>query len=318
MSESSDSRKLLLPPRLRNRAKDFTVLVPEYPLHRPSHRTDFRLVLGKNTTQNIEVEWATSRFRHGDKADDAHYSKGAGFVDVLQDDVAKSASYMRNLKLEIVPVDAEDFFWWFANNAPRLLGGTMAVHTNRRMRETKQWVIYVGRQGEAESDYVQKGYPKGVWAFRYHQGQSFSNVTSIMTGDTVIFTTEWRGVPHGRQVNPGGSWTCSRVDVLEVTKGFWIDYQDGTFENSTWDRTRPETKQYMHYFAYRKLADSEKYFSRWKLQGTQFMPNDPLDIEICSAMRWSNTQRGAPSELSEGAFTRLLQHLHATTPLITT
>ena len=72
----------------------------------------------------------------------------------------------------------------------------------------------------------------------------------------------------------------------------------------------------MHYFGFSKLADSEKLFSKGKLEGGQFDPKDALDDQICNAMRFSNTQRGAPFELSEPAFARLLQHLNATTPLI--
>lgn len=72
----------------------------------------------------------------------------------------------------------------------------------------------------------------------------------------------------------------------------------------------------MHYFGFNRLAESEKLFSKGKLVGNQFEINNTLDTQICDAMRHSNTQRGAPFELSEAAFIRLLQHLNATTPLL--
>jgi hypothetical protein len=64
------------------------------------------------------------------------------------------------------------------------------------------------------------------------------------------------------------------------------------------------------------LADSEKIFRNGKLSGTQFDASNTLDVDICYAMRMSNTQRGAPFELSQDAFIRLLQHLHAMTSLL--
>lgn len=72
----------------------------------------------------------------------------------------------------------------------------------------------------------------------------------------------------------------------------------------------------MHYFGFNKLTDSEKLFSKGKLEGVQFESNSVLDSQLCDAMRMSNTQSGAPFELSEEAFARLLQHLNASTPLL--
>lgn len=58
------------------------------------------------------------------------------------------------------------------------------------------------------------------------------------------------------------------------------------------------------------------FFRKGKLEGSQFKPEDELDNQISSSMRMSNMQRGAPFELSEAAFARLLQHLNAMTPLL--
>jgi hypothetical protein len=214
----------------------------------------------------------------------------------------------------VVPIDPEEFFWWFAKSSPRILGATIAVHTERyRMRERKYWVIYVGKLGNAEADYIRRGFPSGVWAFRYLQGRNFGNVTSIISGDLVVFTTSWKA--PGRQIYPEKGWSSSRVDIVEVTRGYWCDYRDKTFEETGWDE-RPETKQFMHYFGFSKKSDSEKLFRNGKLYGSQFSLETTLDSQICDAMRMSNTQRGAPFELTEDAFARLLQHLNAMTPLL--
>lgn len=312
LSRSSDTRRPLLPDRLKNKAGKFRVLIPEYELASPRHRADFRLIFRDGTNQNIEVEWTTSRFRHGEQVATSHYSGESGFLIVLQDDRTRAQPYVTSL--DVVQIDPEEFFWWFAKSAPRILGATIAVHTERyRVREPKYWVIYVGKLGNAEADYVYKGFPNGVWAFRYLQGRNFANATSIISGDIVVFTTGWKA--PGRQIYPRRNWSSSRVDVLEVTRGYWCDYKDKTFENQDWDG-RPENKQYMHYFGFSKLSDSEKLFRKGKLDGVQFDQGDILDIQICNAMRMSNTQRGAPFELSEEAFARLLQHLNAMTPLL--
>lgn len=312
LSKSTETRRSLLPERLTDEASSFKVLIPEYVLDNPPHRADFRLIFKDSTSQNIEVEWTTSRFRHGAEVATAHYSKDSGYLIVLQDDRNKAPSYLAGL--DVIEIDPEEFFWWFAKSAPRILGATIAVHTDRyRPRERKYWVIYVGKLGNAESDYLHRGYPNSVWAFRYLQGRNFANVTSIIGGDIVVFTTSWKA--PGRQIYPGKDWSSARVDVLEVTRGYWCDYRDTTFEDDNWAGT-PETKQYMHYFGFSRLADSEKLFSKGKLEGSQFHPDNTLDVQICDAMRMSNTQRGAPFELSEEAFARLLQHLSAMTPLL--
>ncbi len=313
LSKSTETRRKLLPDDLKSKASKFRVLIPEYVLSNPDHRTDFKLIFADGTHRNVEVEWTTSRFRHGEEVALTHYSKESGFVIVLQDDRAHAPPYTSNI--EVVAIDPEEFFWWFAKNAPRLLGATIALHTDGyQVRETKYWVIYVGKFGGAEDDYVVRGFPKGIWAFRYVQGKNFANVSSINSGDVVVFATGWR-MPKARLIYTATNWSASRVDVLKVTRGYWCDYSDRTFEKLDWDG-RPETKQYMHYFAYDKLADSEKLFRKGKLSGNQFKEGDVLDEEICDALRMSNTQRGSPFELSQEAFARLLQHLHAMTPLL--
>jgi hypothetical protein len=60
LSESTSSRKALLPKNLHQKAAQFHVLIPEYDLNQPTHRTDFRLFFKDRSSQNIEVEWSAS------------------------------------------------------------------------------------------------------------------------------------------------------------------------------------------------------------------------------------------------------------------
>lgn len=126
----------------------FRVLIPEYDLANPGHRADL-LIFRDGTSQNVEVEWTTSRFNHGPQVAATHYANDSGFVMALQDDRAKAKSYTAGL--DIVEINPEEFFWWFAKNAIRLIGATIAVQTERnRPRERKHRVIYEGKLGEAE------------------------------------------------------------------------------------------------------------------------------------------------------------------------
>jgi hypothetical protein len=123
---SSKTRRKFLPDNLKTKAAKFKVLIPEYNLTNPKHRTDFRLIFDDNTPdQNIEVEWTTSRFKHGKQTEQialTHYAKGKGFFVVLQDDKNHGQLYLQ--RIESIPIDGKEFFWWFAKRAPRLLGAT--------------------------------------------------------------------------------------------------------------------------------------------------------------------------------------------------
>jgi len=85
LSESTFSRKALLPRSVHQKAAQFHVLIPEYDLEHPVHRTDFRLFFKDRSSQNIEVEWSSSSFKHSEDIAKTHYSDGRGFILVLDD-----------------------------------------------------------------------------------------------------------------------------------------------------------------------------------------------------------------------------------------
>jgi len=313
LSESAASARTLLPRRLHSKAAQLRVLIPEYDLTNPTHRADFRLIFRDRTWQNIEVEWTTSRFVHPQEAVEAHYADGRGFLLTLEDDRDRARSYVKSL--DVVEIDPREFSWWFSKNARKLLDATIAVHTEAyAVRQRKHWVIYVGKQGGAESDYLERGRPKGIWAFRYTRGENLANILSIIEGDVAIFATKWR-TPGGRQIYAGGNWSCSHLDIFEVTNGYWCDFKDRTFEKTSWSGASEE-KEYMHYFRFSNAAKREllyKTTDRIDLTGTDFK-SDPLHVRICDALRKSNTQAGAPVQLDEEAVESLRQVLVSKTP----
>lgn len=130
LSESTATRRALLPSRLASKASAFKVLIPEYDLSTPRHRTDFRLIFKNNSgqrAQNIEVEWTTSRFKHGAEVVREHYADGKGFLVVLDDDRDAAPDHMR--PLEVVRIPTREFSWWFSKRARILLDSTIAAHT---------------------------------------------------------------------------------------------------------------------------------------------------------------------------------------------
>ena len=130
----------------------------------------------------------------------------------------------------------------------------------------------------------------------------------------MIFATKWR-TPGGRQIYASGNWSCSHLDIFEVTSGYWCDFKDRTFERSSWNGS-PEDKEYMHYFRFSNAAKREllyKTSNHITLMGADFNRSNFLHVQICDALRKSNTQAGAPVELSEEAIESLRQLLESKT-----
>jgi hypothetical protein len=309
LSESTSTRRSLLPQRLHSKAATFKVLIPEYDLTNPTHRADFRLIFRDKSTQNIEVEWTTSKFKHGEEVARTHYANEKGFLLTLENDRDNAADYAKTL--DVVEIDPQEFSWWFSRNARTLLDSTIAAHTDSySVRPPKYWVIYIGKGGGAENDYLERGRPNGVWAFRYNRGENLTNIISILRRDIVVFASKWK-VPGGRQIEPGRTWSCSHIDVFEVTQGYWCDFSDRTFEKANWSG-QPEDKEYMHYFRFSNAAKKEMLYKttdRVSFKGSDFNKKDQVDVDLCDALRKSNTQSGAPVEISQAVFENLRQRL---------
>lgn len=146
-----------------------------------------------------------------------------------------------------------------ACNVRKVLDATIAVHTEAQtVRQRNYWVIYVGKQGGAESDYLERGRPKGIRVFRYTPGENLANILSIIEGDVVVFATKWR-TAGGRQICAGGNWSCSHLEIFEATSGYWCDFKDTAFEKPSWSGI-PE-KEYMHYFRFSNATKGELFSS---------------------------------------------------------
>ena len=178
---------------------------------------------------------------------------------MLDDDKERARDFLRGV--DVVTVEPEEFYWWFSNNANQIVDSSIASLVREyKRREPKYWVIYVGSKAKVQGDYLERGRPKGVWAFRYAQGRSLAKIISMARGDLVIFGTKWSNIPR-RKIEPSGSWKCRHMDIFRVTEGYSCDKSDGTFENPAWNGERkPEEKQYMHYFRCKSKADDEVTF----------------------------------------------------------
>jgi hypothetical protein len=136
---------------------------------------------------------------------------------------------------------------------------------------------------------------------------------AILKEDLIVFSTNWH-TPKGRQIYPGGKWTCNHVGIFEVSRGYYVDFRDRTFEPAGWDRSHPESKTYMHYLRFKSSAASNPeilWSSRGSdgLRGLDFSPRSMEDSEVCRAFLLSNTMSGAPVELSMSALQSLRSRL---------
>lgn len=157
-------------------------------------------------------------------------------------------------------IDPREFSWWFSKRARNLLDSTVSAHMDSyEVRQRKYWLVYIGTHAEAEKDYFEIGRDKGIWAFRYAVGENLAKIMSVMKGDVIVFTSKWK-TARGREIYPGGNWSCSHIDIFPTTRGYYCDLKDRTFEPSSWDGT-PEGKEYMHYFRFKKTADRERLYS---------------------------------------------------------
>lgn len=312
LNESTSSRRDLFPDYLRPHASKFKVAIPEYGPLDPSHRPDFRVFFWDRPPVNVEVEWTRSRFRpHGNAVAEAHYRDHRGFLIVLQDDFQRAPGWTHDL--DVVTIDVEDFTWWFNSEAKRMLESSLTFHApGAGLIPRRYWVVYVGKSERAQSDYLDRGLPSGKWAFRYTQGANLRNIMAIQRGDLVVFATKWSMPPQkGRQIYPGVDWSCRHVDVLEVTEGYWCEIKDSTFESSDWSK-QPEDKSYMHYFRFSpQPRNASQYRSAGadSVSGSQFSSRDPADVELCDALRMSNTQAGAPFPIRLAALEALRRRL---------
>lgn len=295
--------------------KSVKVIIPEYPIFyskTKKHFADFRIVFKDGTYLNIEVEWKTSKFIHGQEVYDTVYKDEKGFLIVLHDD-CKEGSFIQKENISVI--SAEEFSFWFLKKSKHIVNGTISNYVpNYNSRSHKNWLIFLastGRNGgDSKNDYLIKGRKKGVWAFRYSNTSNvMQNILDITAGDTVVFVYDFNyyNGTRGRQFYIDSSWNFSGLDIVKVKNGYYCDLNDDTFETENWrkssDKDKIMVKDYMHYFQFEYFPNnrSERYFS------SKYCP-----IEICNnssntnewkmlidKLRWSSSKSGAPVEITD-------------------
>lgn len=301
--------------------KTIKVIIPEYPIfynNGQKHLADFRVVFKDDTYLNIEVEWITSNFKHGEGVYNTAYKDEKGFLIVLYDD-RKQNSYIQEDNISVI--SAEEFSFWFTKKSKHIVDGNISNYLPEYSSKShKNWLVFLpstGRNdGESKNDYLKKGRRKGVWAFRYSKTPKvMQNVLDITAGDTVVFVYDFKYYKgtRGRQFHYDTSWSFSGLDIVKVKNGYYCDLNDATFETEEWrkskDKDKVMSKNYMHYFQFKYFPNniSEKYFS------SQYWPinvfNNSSDTEewktFIDKLRWSSSNSGTPAELTDQEMQKL-------------
>ncbi|MDC7719490.1 hypothetical protein PNF31_01535 [Priestia megaterium] len=323
-----DELRKIFPDDFIKKGQNIKVIIPEFPLNENgiNHITDFRVILNdvNETAFNVEVEWATSKFNHGEDVFNQYYADGKGFVIALQKD--DSFNYMDDQSVSIL--DPEQLSYWFLSRAKNIVDGTISNHLkDYSPRNRKYWVIYISSSGGSIPDFLNKGIKNGKWAFRYPSPSKkylMKNIFEITKGDIVVFVIGMKKLSTRKFIH--GETYFTGAAVVDVKNGYYLDFKDETFETVEWKTLKasvPETeyitkKEYMHYFDFNNSTKSLKQYDI-QLSGLKIPSYDKETYEklnrykslsdwndfISSAMESLNSS-GAPVEISVDQFNAFL------------
>ena len=324
------------PEDIFNNVKDkaIKVIIPEYTIEcskvengeekKFQHVTDFRIIYKDNTFHNVEVEWRTSRFdSHTQEVYEQCYKGGKGFIIVFYNDSSYNPkiSYIDNN--DVKEISTEDFTYWFVFKSKHLVEETLInYHPKFTPKNRNIWLIYLptfgANKGNSKNDFFIKAEKKGKWAFRYsNKGDIMKKILNIYKGDLVVFV--WglkvnKDTTHQRKITINNDWYVSGVVITEVSKGYYCDDKDDTFETEEWKKyNKPEDKEYMHYFnfdrkyRYSSVNETNKLFYK----DTKIMINERQDnLEgVIEKIRLSLNKQGAPENITVDDYNSLLMHV---------
>lgn len=340
-------RKKLLPECYRedySRTDSVKGLRPEVTLtddEHQNHITDF--VLYPNDANlpplNIEIKWVKSDFEKPNQQWRYPYYDGSsmkGFVVCLNDEGENRDFNISNTQIPVVYLDVEDFKKWFTKNSFGIISQALSNKLKippSRLSGKKYWLVNLGK--EAMCHYVEFGRPNKIWAFK--DGKNPKNIMKILEGDYIIFMS-FDSCSHGRMIYPhyndnrmigknenvqssNLSWSIGLIDIMEVKKGYHLDYSDAElysgFEDK-WKETNEiiiEEKEYTQFVRF-SYNDSDDYQYMWdrnnmqSLMRNMFDGNDNEIVRLVDAMRESMNTSGDAREISYNAFQTLIQILH--------
>lgn len=297
---STETRRSLLPPFLKGRATQFKAIIKERGTEsgktkkKKNHRPDFLLIFSHDT-YNAEVKWKSSQFNHPPLL----YKNKKGFLIVLNDDY-KKVEHKNLAGIEIVPVDQQDFQRWFAINSPQLLNDHLQSKGIGGQNTIKHWIVYLGTRVATN---IGTGLKAGTWAFKNDKG--VSNIIRIRKKDKIVFLRAGNLRPNPKQqcMVPEAQFDVVKMITLTCTRGHYFNTQPkGTcFE----PRTEIREREYIHFI---DIKEDDKS-TNWNVDEIKIDSTDKYGIteETRRAVRDSYNNKGAPFEISEDSFKKLLQ-----------
>lgn len=316
--------------------KKIKVIIPNYPIQiisnddkiQKPHIADFRIIYNDNTYHNVEVEWITSRFdSHTQMVYDQCYKDNKGFLIVLEDDSNTSSKISYIDSSDVKQISAEEFSYWYAFKAKFIVDETISNYVPHYItRNQKIWLIYLPSSGtngnNSMKDYLKKGRKKGKWAFTYsNKGKHMKNILNISRGDVVVFVWGLKMLngTHQRQINFSNDWYITGVDICNIKKGYYCDFNDNTFETDEWISNGDiEEKKYMHYFKFDRNflytsidngdgIEESKIFYKNTAEGIDDR-QEKIESTI-EKLAWSLNNQGVPAELTVDEYKAVLMYL---------
>lgn len=292
----------------------FKVVIPEYPVIYQSskgdykqHKTDFRLIDKNNKGINIEVEWKVSNFsNHGAEVYNSCYKGDKGFIIALEND--KKLNYIEDSNIRII--DPKEFAIWFTRFSKDLIDQTLLNKISNYSRETTNiWMVPLLKNATINfKAHVLNKKGNKKWAFPYiHFNKGMRNILDIKAGDIIIFLGGFIG--HGGKQGTYKNSTFNILKIGRVTRGYYCDLYDNTFEDGAWTKENIAEKKYMHYFEFEfddyVQENDDKVFPLQRY--LEIYNNKDIWKEVCKNIRWSTSQLSCPVKVTPEVYSFLMQ-----------
>jgi hypothetical protein len=297
---STETRRSLLPPFLKEKASQFKAIIKERGTesgkntNNKNHRPDFLLIFSHNT-YNAEVKWKSSQFNHPPSL----YKNKRGFLIALNNDY-KQEKHQNLQGIEIVTVEQRDFERWFIINSHQLLKDHLQAKGIGKTTTEKYWIVYLGTRVATN---IETGIATGTWAFK--NDKNVNNIIRIRKNDKIIFLRAGNLRPNAKQqcMVPDAQFDILKMTTLTCTGGHYFNTEPkGTcFEPKTEIRDR----EYIHFI---DIKQDDKSTS-WTVDEIKIDSREEYGIteEARRAIRDSYNNKGAPYEISEDSYQELVQ-----------
>jgi len=312
---------------------------------------DFVLYPAKNKNEYVYIEMKynlsslntpeAKKLRHPLlKKNTINGRESRGFVVVLVDDSTPKKPFPNDIP--VVKLIFEDFAEWYLNNSIKMIDQLRAKllpeHKPIRRRVPRNWVVYIGKKGKAQSNnYHNQALKKGVWAFQ--DSRNPKELLALEVFDRIIFVqfSGWKDGYQRKIIADGETdpeilriksstsknrgklvdesqitFTIDQIDIFELTKGYYTDFKDDSFEKNPWKKLpngnekekleKASSKEFTQYVAFDKSHGTLWARGNAGIDRSEFKATDSEEKEFIDAARESANST-LPKEISDRCLT---------------